>query len=636
VVLLSGTPAMDWTRTPRAHQRPPHLAACLIALALVALGCGGEFDASPYCRAAVGGEPGTDLVPLPAQILRLDGPATVRPAGVVAWDADATEAAAIAALAERAGLAVATSGAGDGGMRITLHPPDHWQPLLETCGLGPTSAAEAYYLLVEPDGYGVDVNIFAPDAAGRFWAIKTLAQLTNQGTVRTGAILDWPATPMRGVIEGFYGEPWDDAARLEVLARMADLKLNTFVYAPKGDPEINLRWLDDFSAEEVARMQAIAATAAQNRITPCWELHPGGTIVFSRQQHLDALLKKYRQAAEAGFRCFELAFDDVAEQLFAEDLTLYGSYVEGMTDFASRAGAALLAEHPDAAIGLVPPAYWTNAAGAEEQLTYLGANLPPEWQVGWTGPEVVAATISGADVDSVAAWLQRPPTLGDNYPVSESATTIYLGPLVGRSPEVIERVKGFIVNPMPLPYASLPAIATASDYAWNPAAYDPRRSLHAGAIQLSGGDAAPSLEAFALEAFALANCSPTLAGSVAPDLDAAIAAFWASYPAGAGLDAAATDLRAVLSEYANLPDRLATLHPGMLAEVQAWVDKLGGYGTAGGTALDLLTAHAAGTAVDPDAVTQLATDAAALQQLPVKPTGDAMDAFLAQALASLP
>ncbi len=43
-------------------------------------------------------------------------------------------------------------------------------------------------------------------------------------------------SPIRGVIEGFYGRPWTHQQRLSLIDFLADRGMNTFVYSPKDDP----------------------------------------------------------------------------------------------------------------------------------------------------------------------------------------------------------------------------------------------------------------------------------------------------------------------------------------------------------------------------------------------------------------
>ena len=41
----------------------------------------------------------------------------------------------------------------------------------------------------------------------------------------------------RGVVEGFYGEPFRHADRLWLIERLGDWGMNRYVYAPKDDPQ---------------------------------------------------------------------------------------------------------------------------------------------------------------------------------------------------------------------------------------------------------------------------------------------------------------------------------------------------------------------------------------------------------------
>ena len=59
----------------------------------------------------------------------------------------------------------------------------------------------------------------------------------------------------KGVIEGFYGLPWSHEARLSMVDFLADIGLNSYIYAPKDDPYHNKKWRDPYPkkrAEEIS------------------------------------------------------------------------------------------------------------------------------------------------------------------------------------------------------------------------------------------------------------------------------------------------------------------------------------------------------------------------------------------------
>src|SRR5690554_1505706 len=55
-------------------------------------------------------------------------------------------------------------------------------------------------------------------------------------------IEDEPSFKLRGVIEGFYGEPWSHENRLDVISFMDKHRMNAFMYAPKDDEYHRNKW----------------------------------------------------------------------------------------------------------------------------------------------------------------------------------------------------------------------------------------------------------------------------------------------------------------------------------------------------------------------------------------------------------
>ena len=58
------------------------------------------------------------------------------------------------------------------------------------------------------------------------------------------------AFAVRGVIEGFYGRPWTQVQRLELVDFLAARGMNTFVYGPKDDPMLRRDWRRPFGEDE--------------------------------------------------------------------------------------------------------------------------------------------------------------------------------------------------------------------------------------------------------------------------------------------------------------------------------------------------------------------------------------------------
>ena len=518
-------------------------------------------------------------------------------------------------------------------LNIWFQSTANWQSVASTCGFQNEFIEGAYYLKVKQEYTGISVSIFASDIAGYRNGFATLKQLIHDQppSIQTAAILDKPATNLRGVYEGFYGAPWSWENRLEVLPYLADLKYNYFVLAAKDFHPINLAWSIPFEPEELAHLKDFAEAALANGIYPCLSMHPAFLMEFSNPECFEQLMSKYQAAGDVGFNCFIMAFDDIPKEFFRDDYAFYSTFVEGQVDFANRVGAALASEYPGALLGFVPTDYHTGAEDLETDLEYVGQHLDIIWEIGWTGPDIVSRTITAADADEFAKYAHRAPFLGDNHPVVDNphkSGIVHLAALTGRSPDLPQHIRGLFFNPMPYPWASLPALATTADYAWNSKAYDPDRSLFAASQWLAGRAAAQSFETFCKT-----NGSTFISDSVAPDLEAAITAYESSYKTDPVKNGEASlRLRGIFEEYIAIPKTLdeSALPAPMVKELGPWIDKLARYGTAGLTALDLLESE------DPPQAEALETAISELAKMKAKPTGKIMPDFLNWALSMQP
>ncbi len=256
-----------------------------------------------------------------------------------------------------------------------------------------------------------------------------------------------------------------------------------------------------------------------------------------------------------------------------------------------------------------------------------------EWQIAWTGLHIGSPTVTLEDAQEATELLGRQPLLGDNYPVSDDAYKtgiVHLGPLRGRDSDLVASLSGLAFNAMPLPYASLPALATCGDYSWNPAAYDPLQSASKVA-RLYGGVEGQA----GFLTLMMANRSPMLDGAHEPELEAALVEFWEAWDVGGDVDGAADILRSeFFVHYGEVPAAFSGsgMAESVASELLPWAEALGGYGVAGQEALDLLAASAAGEAFD---TTAFVGKVNALAAGFARPTGEAMDEFLARVVLEL-
>ncbi|MFF5984252.1 beta-N-acetylglucosaminidase domain-containing protein [Streptomyces olindensis] len=469
------------------------------------------------------------------------------------------------------------------------------------------------------------------DPTGTFYAAQTLRQLVTR-TLPEVTVRDWPTAALRGVIEGFYGTPWSHAERLDQLDFYGRTKQNVYVYSPKDDPYLRARWRDPYPAADLRRLKELVDRAAADHVRFTYALSPGLSVCYSSDTDLQALVRKLDSLYAIGVRSFAIPLDDISYTKWncpadeREFGTGGGAAGAAQAHLLNRAWRDFSAGHP----GLEPlemvPTEYSDLADSPYKKA-LRERLDPSVVVEWTGVGVIAPAITAEQVAKAREVYGHPILIWDNYPVNDYVTSrLLLGPYTGREPGVAKAATGVTANPMVQGEASRIALFTSAAYLWNPDDYDPRAAFLASVRDLAGPDAAPWLRIFAEN-----NHSSQLDPTESPTLSALIAAFRTAYDDDSGLDRAAAALRSYFAAMAATPAELRARldNPGFLRETSPWLDKLGRYGTAGQTAVDLLLAAKRG---DGDAVTaswnRLRAQRKELDAIPQQVAPGVMDQFL--------
>jgi hyaluronoglucosaminidase len=507
---------------------------------------------------------------------------------------------------------------------------------------GPQGLPDGGYVLAAGrDGGHATVVLAGADGAGTFYAVQTLRQLLvrrgPRAVLRDVAVRDWPAMPIRGVIEGFYGPPWSTADRISQFVFDGELKMNTYVYSPKDDPYLRAQWRQPYPPAQLAVIKKLVDAAAANHVTFTYALSPGLSICYSSASDLNTLIAKLQSIWDIGVRAFAIPFDDInyGQWNCSADQAAFGS--PGPADAAKAQVHVLNAvqrdfidTHPGTApLEFVPTEYYNTTASPYKQV--IASTLDPKVIVEWTGEGVVVPQITGSQAQSARQVFGHPILVWDNYPVNDYATDrLFMGPYNGRAPDLAQYLAGITANPMIEEEASKVALYTAGAYFWNPPAYDadPGAAWLAG-IKMIGGRVWPALEVFADN-----NYSSTLNSQESPALTPLIAAFWQAWNSDSGLSGAAARLSGYFSRMAAAPGQLRSgmPDPGFLTEVKPWLDKLGLYGQAGQAAVAMLLAERAGNG--PAAARdrgQLGALQARIGAIPQQVAPGVMDPFLARA-----
>jgi hyaluronoglucosaminidase len=352
-------------------------------------------------------------------------------------------------------------------------------------------ASEGYVLTVGPD----EVSIASKDSAGAYFAAQTLRQLVRQDKIAAVKITDRPSMPQRGIVEGFYGRQWTYEEQQAQIDFAASVKFNSYVYAPKGDPQHRDRWREPYSAERLAQLGDLAKRAADAHIEFTYSLAPGLSICYSNPEDRDAIDAKFAQLHGAGVRSFALLLDDIDYKKWncQEDQETFGApgpenAARAQTDLLNDVQLTLKNEKPDVGPLVTVLTEYGDVNSTQYKQTFR-EDLDGSVEVMWTGTAVVPKAITKAESVRAEQLWGRETLVWDNYPVADypdAAGRLLLGSYSGREPGL--RIQGLLSNPMSQAYASRVAMFEMADYAWNDAAYDPDKAERAYAEQLAGGD----------------------------------------------------------------------------------------------------------------------------------------------------
>ena len=145
-----------------------------------------------------------------------------------------------------------------------------------------------------------------------------------------------PGEFISGVIEGFYGEPWKPAERVQLFHRMAAWGLNTYLYAPKDDLKHRALWREPYTAPEAAAMEDLIRAAEERGIRFVYALSPGLDIRYTNPVDEEALRRRFEQLLDLGVRHFALLFDDIPDRMHEEDLRRWASLAAAQCGISNK------------------------------------------------------------------------------------------------------------------------------------------------------------------------------------------------------------------------------------------------------------------------------------------------------------
>ena len=277
-------------------------------------------------------------------------------------------------------------------------------------------------------------------------------------------IEDYATVATRGYIEGFYGS-WDWESRADLMKFARDYKMNSYVYAAKGDSYHTSQWNQQYPASWINEFKELVKVSKETKVEFGWSIHMGSFFsgldlddTETYEARYELLMEKFDQLYQIGVRDFDILNDDFGS----------GSH-EDVVTVLNRINADLktkYADDPCDNISYCPQGYNESWSGNGAELTAL-QNLDDDIYLYWTGADV-NAPITQSTVDFVTTKSGHAPDYWLNYPVNEHATAgIFLGDITYYARDGVTGLAAFHSNPSRYPYASEVGLYQLAALTWN-------------------------------------------------------------------------------------------------------------------------------------------------------------------------
>jgi len=284
---------------------------------------------------------------------------------------------------------------------------------------------------------------------------------------------------------GMKGWSWTPEQYLEEIPVLAGMKMNFLMNCYRsmsvsrpGEPWIN-EWWRPLTPERKKKFSKIINSCEQHGISFCFAMHPQlaspRPLEHGSAEDFEAFFQHYAWAQSEGVKWFAVCLDDTS---WGKDGPILCG--ERHSELVNKILERLQVKDYQAKMIFCPASFWGDGTNPEHgaYLASVARMLHPEIFVFWNGDAIVTPRVTRVAAQSYRTVVRHRLFLWDNYPVNDDSPTMHLGPLSGREPDLCEVVDGYISNPMcsQNQINRLP-LATCADYANDPQAYKPSRSI---------------------------------------------------------------------------------------------------------------------------------------------------------------
>ncbi len=323
-------------------------------------------------------------------------------------------------------------------------------------------------LYEQNDAYMLDAKedyivIEGKDVDSVFYGVATLQMMFSSFAAEKfleAHVEDYATVATRGYIEGFYGA-WTFEERENLMRFARDYKMNSYVYAAKGDAYHTNKWADLYPADTLAQLEQLVKVGEETKVKFGWSIHLGsffGTFSSTSDANYATQYKKLTdkldQLIGIGVKKIDVLNDDFGS----------GSH-ETVVEVLNQINTYLKSKGCEP-LTYCPQGYnkaWSGNGAELEALKKLDADI----NIYWTGDDV-NAPITQSTVDFLTGRSGHAPDYWLNYPVNEHAKSgIFLGDITYYARDNVTGLAGFHSNPCRYAYANEVGLYQLAALVWN-------------------------------------------------------------------------------------------------------------------------------------------------------------------------
>lgn len=375
---------------------------------------------------------------------------------------------------------------------------------------------DKHIVRISPSKSGVaKVQIIGENTEAVFYGLASLEQILEQATTHLQSVLirDGAHLQDRGVVEGFYGEPYTMEETKELMRFMMRYKMNCYLYGAKGDAYHSHFWQAPYPLQITPEQQAIGylsqdmieeitQMAQATKVRFVWAIHPGQDFIAPSDSVVGLIMNKFKQMHHLGVRSFAVFTDDVGVPSKPELLARNARRITQLQESMDRQWT-----HPEDSVSpllFVPQLYAYSWVSSDVRKRFFQAlsHTPGKVQIFITGANVWSVP-NNIDLETVSEDLGRNPSWWWNYPCNDNADTqlfatdMYANfkamPEIHSQATLPSRLQGarsLLSNPMQQATLSQIALFSIADYAWNNSAFNYAASYRAAINSMVGPEKA--------------------------------------------------------------------------------------------------------------------------------------------------